>query len=98
VNATNGHLRFRERRSSVLYKTTIQAERRERFLEPQKWVGYEVHDPLGQKIGRAEQILVNANEEPEYIRVTAGFLGPKSILIPVKLAAADTERRVIELR
>jgi hypothetical protein len=82
----------------VLYKTATYEERRERFLEPQKWVGYEVHDPLGQKIGRAEQILVNTNDEPEYIRVTTGFFRPKSVLIPVKLAAADTERRVIELR
>jgi hypothetical protein len=82
----------------VLYKTATYEERRERFLEPQEWVGYEVHDPLGQKIGRAEQILVNSNGEPEYISVTTGFFRSKSVLIPVKLAAADTERRVIELR
>jgi hypothetical protein len=42
--------------------------------------------------------LVNANDEPEYIRVTTGFFRPKSVLIPVKLAAADAGRRVIELR
>jgi hypothetical protein len=87
----------------MLYKTATHEERRERFLEPQEWVGYEVHDPLGHKIGghkigRAEQILVNANDEPEYIRVTTGFFRPKSVLIPVKLAAADAGRRVIELR
>lgn len=80
------------------YKTAPRKEPRERFLEPQDWTDYEVHDPLGQKIGRAEEIFVNANDEPEYIRVTAGFFPPKSILIPVKLAAADTERRIIELR
>ena len=82
----------------MLYKTATYEELRERFLEPQEWVGYEVHDPLGHKIGRAEQILVNANDEPEYIRVTTGFFRSKSVLIPVKLAATDTERRVIELR
>ena len=82
----------------MLYKTATFEVRRERFLEPQEWVGYEVHDPLGHKIGRAEQILVNANDEPEYIRVTTGFFRPKSVLIPVKVAAADAGRRVIELR
>jgi hypothetical protein len=82
----------------VPYKTAIQAERRERFLEPQEWAGYEVHDPLGQKIGWAEEILVNANGESEYIRVKTGFFGPKSVLIPVKLAAAVAEKRIIELR
>lgn len=88
----------REERSAVLYKTATHGERRERNLEPQKWAGYEVHDPLGQKVGRAERIFVNANDDPEYIRVATGFFPPKSILIPVKLAAADAERRVIELR
>jgi hypothetical protein len=82
----------------VFYKTATHEERREGFLEPQEWTGYEVYDPLGHKIGQAEEILVSANDEPEYIRVGMGFFGPKSVLIPVHLAAADAERRVIELR
>ena len=82
----------------MAYKTATHEEPRERFLEPQDWTGYEVHDPLGQRIGRAEEIFANANDEPEYIRVKMGLFGSKSVLIPVKLAAADVERRVIELR
>ena len=82
----------------VTYKMAIHAERRERLLEPRKWTGYEVHDPLGQEMGRAEQIFANANDEPEYIKVKMGFFGLKSVLIPVHLAAADMERRVIELQ
>jgi hypothetical protein len=82
----------------VFYKTATHEEPHERFLEPQEWTGYEVYDPLGQKIGHAEEILVNANDEPEYIRVRMGFLGSKAALIPVHLAAADAQRRVIELR
>jgi hypothetical protein len=89
----------RDERSVLMpYKTATHEKPRERFLEPQEWAGYEVHDPLGQKIGRAEEIFMNANDEPEYIRVTTGFFRLKSVLIPVKLAAADTERSVIELR
>jgi PRC-barrel domain len=82
----------------VFYKTATHEERREGFLEPQEWTGYEVYDPLGQKIGQAEEIHVNASDDPEYIRVRMGFLRPKTVLIPVHLAAADAERRVIELR
>ncbi len=82
----------------MIYKTMIPQEPREQFLEPQDWAGYEVHDPLGQKIGRAEEILVNAKDEPEYIRVKMDAFPPKLVLVPVKLAAADAERRVIELR
>jgi hypothetical protein len=82
----------------VPYKAATHGEVQERFLEPQKWVGYEVYDPLGQKIGRAEEIFANASDEPEYIKVKIGFFGLKTVLIPVRLAAVDTERRVIELR
>ncbi len=82
----------------MTYKTTIHAELRERLLEAQEWTGHEVYDPLGQKLGQAEQIFANANDEPQYIRVKMGFFRPKSVLIPVKLAAADMERRIIELR
>ncbi len=82
----------------MFYKTATHEESQKHFLEPQEWIGYEVYDPLGQKLGQAEEILVNASDDPEYIRVRMGFLGPKTVLIPVHLAAADAERRVIELR
>jgi hypothetical protein len=82
----------------MFYKMATHGEPQEKFLEPQEWTGYEVYDPLGQKIGRAEEILVNASDDPAYIKVKMGFLGPKTLLIPVHLAAADAERRVIELR
>jgi hypothetical protein len=82
----------------LTYKIATHEELEQRFQEPQEWTGYVVHDPLGQKIGQAEQILVNANDEPEYIRVIVGFFRAKSVLIPVKIAAADAKQRVIELR
>jgi PRC-barrel domain len=80
------------------YKAATREELLERLLEPQEWVGYEVYDPLGQKIGRADEIFTNANDDPEYIRVKMGFFGLKSVLIPVHLAAADMEQRIIKLR
>lgn len=66
--------------------------------KPRAYAGYEVHDPLGKKIGIAEEVLTNSNGEPEYIRVRIGFFGPRSALIPVRLVAANTQRRVLELR
>jgi hypothetical protein len=82
----------------VFYKTATHEESQKQFLEPQEWTGYEVYDPLGQKLGQAEEILVNASDEPVYSRVRMASLGPKTVLIPVHLAAADAEQRVIELR
>lgn len=82
----------------MFYKTATIEEPRERFLEWQEWIGYEVYDPVGQKIGQAEEILVNASDDPEYIRVRMDSFDPKTVLVPVHLAAADAERRAIELR
>jgi hypothetical protein len=59
---------------------------------------YAVYDPLGQKIGSAEQVFVNWDEEPEYVRVRIGFFGLKSVLIPVFLAEVDDERRILVLK
>ena len=59
---------------------------------------YAVYDPLGQKIGRAEKVFVNWNEEPEYVRVRSGFFGLKSVLIPVQLVEVDDERRMLVLK
>jgi hypothetical protein len=41
-----------------------------------KWAtGYAVFEPLGQKIGRAEEVFVNWDGEPGYIRIRLGSLG-----------------------
>ena len=60
--------------------------------------GYAVYDPLGQKIGRAEDVFVNWNQEPEYVRVRIGLFGRRSVLIPVQFAELDDERRVLVLK
>jgi hypothetical protein len=60
--------------------------------------GYAVYDPLGQKIGRAEEVFVNWNEEPEYVRVRIGFFGRKSVLIPVQFTEVEDERRILVLK
>ncbi|HEY6712183.1 MAG TPA: PRC-barrel domain-containing protein [Rubrobacter sp.] len=59
--------------------------------------GYTIYDPVGQKIGRAEDVFVNWNQEPEYVRVRIGLFGRRSVLIPVQFAELDDERRVLVL-
>ena len=65
---------------------------------PEKYTGYAVCDPRGQKIGRAEEFFVNWSGEPEYIKVKMGLFGFKTILIPVQAVAADEERRSLVLQ
>ena len=60
--------------------------------------GYAVYDPLGQKIGSAEEVFVNRNKEPEYVRVRIGLFGRKSVLIPVQFAEVDDERQTLDLK
>ena len=44
--------------------------------QPRTPAGYEVHDPLGRKIGTAERVFANRDNEPEYVGVKIGFFGP----------------------
>jgi hypothetical protein len=65
---------------------------------PERYAGYAVCDPRGQKIGRAEAFFLNGSGEPEYIRVKMGLLGLKTVLIPVQAITADEERRSLVLQ
>jgi hypothetical protein len=68
-----------------------------RLPTPGECEGYEVLDPLGQKIGTADELFVNANDEPEYVRIRMGFLGLKYVLLPVEIVAVDKQRRTLVL-
>jgi hypothetical protein len=60
--------------------------------------GYAVYDPLGQKIGSAEEVFMNRNKVPQYVRVRIGHFGRKSVLIPVQFAEVDDERQTLDLK
>lgn len=68
-----------------------------RFPSPGECAGYEVLDPLGQKIGTADELFVNANDEPEYVSIRMGFLGLRSVLLPVETVAVDKQRQTLVL-
>ena len=68
-----------------------------RIEAPEECVGYEILDPLGQKVGSVEKVFVNGDCEPEYVRVKTGWFGRKPILIPVRFVAVDKERRTLRL-
>ncbi len=65
-------------------------ERSDRFTALEdRFAGYEVYDPNGQKIGKVDDLFVDENDNPEYIGVKMGFLGTSSTLIPMELATTD---------
>ena len=65
---------------------------------PKRYAGYTVYDPLGQKIGSAEEVFVNLEGEPEYIRVRIGLFGMKSVLIPVQFVETEEQQRTLTLQ
>jgi stress response protein YsnF len=73
-------------------------ERSDRFTElEERYAGYEVYDPQGEKIGKVDDLFINENDQPEYIGVKMGFLGMKATLIPMDVCTVDEGRRVIEV-
>jgi uncharacterized protein (TIGR02271 family) len=71
--------------------------RNDGFVEIEdRFAGYEVYDPIGQKIGKVDDLFVNEADEPEYIGVKTGLLGTKSTLIPWQIAEVrEGEGRII---
>ena len=68
-------------------------ERGDRYTElEERFARYEVYDPLGQRIGKVDDLFVDENGKPEYIGVKMGFLGTKSTLIPWEIARVDEEK------
>ena len=67
------------------------------FVEVEdRFAAYEVYDPIGQKIGKVDDLFVNEADEPEYIGVKTGLLGTKSTLIPWQIAEVrEAEGRII---
>jgi hypothetical protein len=68
------------------------------FAEPESYAGFWLCDPRQKRIGTVEKLFVNWSGEPEYIRVSAGFFGFKSLLLPVQTVAVDEQRRILVLQ
>jgi uncharacterized protein (TIGR02271 family) len=65
-------------------------ERSDRFTAIEdRFSGYEVYDPNGEKIGKVDDLFVDENDNPEYVGVKTGFLGTHSTLIPIDTITVD---------
>jgi len=61
-----------------------------------RFAGYAVYDPAGEKIGKVDDLFVDQSDEPEYIGVKMGFLGTRSTLIPWDaVSTTDDEGKTI---
>jgi uncharacterized protein (TIGR02271 family) len=62
-----------------------------------RFAGYTVYDPDGEKIGKVDDLFVDEGDQPEYIGVKMGFLGTRSTLIPWQLATVDEANTRIDV-
>ncbi len=69
----------------------------ERPDRPERYEGYTLQDPLGQKVGTVECVFVNRRGLPEYVRVKLGAFGLKSVLIPVLNLKPDEAQQTLTL-
>ncbi len=56
-----------------------------------RYAGYTVYDPDGDKIGKVDDLFVDENDQPEYLGVKMGFLGTRSTLIPWQMVEVREE-------
>jgi uncharacterized protein (TIGR02271 family) len=76
----------------------IVENRTDRFTAlEERFAGYEVYDPNGEKIGKVDDLFVDENDQPEYLGVKMGFLGTKSTLIPWEIVKLDEGAHRIEV-
>ena len=62
-----------------------------------RYAGYAVHDMFREEIGEVQELFVDENGRPEYVSVRMGSPGPNVALIPLDVACADGQRRLIEV-
>src|ERR671916_2600358 len=73
-------------------------ERTDRFTAlEERFEGYEVYDPNGEKIGKVDDLFVDENDQPEYIGVKMGLLGMRSTLIPMDMVRVNDQRQLVEV-
>ena len=82
----------------MAYTAANRRKPRNRQETQEEYFDYVVRDPEGRKIGRVVQIFTNSRGEPQYVRIRAGILGNRLVLIPVLDVAVDHEDRTITLR
>jgi hypothetical protein len=55
-------------------------------------------DPLAQKIGTADEVFANRDDQPQYVRVQIGFFWGRSVLITVQFVETDERRKNLSLK
>ncbi len=69
----------------------------ERVEKPERYVGYLLLDPLGQKIGKVKRVFTSGRGEPQYMKVKMSWMRPKTLVIPTNRIAVDEALQTLTL-
>lgn len=97
MRTRSGGEQERGRRTPLDHPEVEVQEPLERVEEPQRYAGYRLLDPLGQKIGKVERVFTSGRGEPQYIRVKVGWMRSKMLLMPTDRVALDEDLRTLTL-
>ena len=62
-------------------------------MPEERYVGFEVYDQDGERIGKLDDLFVDENDQPEYVGVRTGPLATRSALIPADVVTVDDRLR-----
>ena len=71
-------------------------EKADNRLEAKK--DYTDYEPGGRRVGRVKERFVSADDGAEYLDVKTGFLGLRSLLVPIGAVRTDRKRRILLLQ
>jgi hypothetical protein len=63
----------------------------------ERYSDYHVYDRHYERIGKVDDLLVDENDQPEYIGVKMGFFGARSTLIPMEIVRVNDRRELVEV-
>ncbi len=64
----------------------------DRSLE-ERYAGYDIHDEHGERIGKLNDVFVDAHDNPEFVGVKTDSSGARAVLIPADVVTADNQLR-----
>ena len=86
--ATEGSETTREESDDTKEARDLAGNQHDRPPEEQ-YVGYEIYDRDGERIGKLDDLFVDEDDNPEYVGVRPGSSDADAVLIPVDVATVD---------
>ena len=62
-----------------------------------RFAGYQIYDQHYEKVGKVDDLFVDADDQPEYIGFKSGLFGGPSVLVPMDIVRVNDARELVEV-